>query len=83
MRINNQTFIWLWVTIISLLILSPATGYACRSFDELGITACVTLFSSAYVNLPECKTYHIRNHRQTRFSRGIQTISYFKIMKHW
>ncbi len=55
------------VLAIALLPLSLGTVQACQTFDEIGITTCVTLFSSAYVNLPD--------KRRTVFSA--QTESFF------
>lgn len=48
-------------------LLQCRTAQACETFADLGITTCVTLFSSAYVNLP--------NKRRTVFDA--QTMTFF------
>lgn len=38
--------------LVGLFFLLSGVTQACETFDAIGITTCVTLFSSAYVNLP-------------------------------
>jgi len=39
----------------SFSLLVPGAARACQTFDEVGITTCVTLFSSANVSLRDKK----------------------------
>ena len=55
--------------IVGLLLMASGTGQACETFAELGITACVTLFSSAYVNLPNSRRTIFGTTTETFFTR--------------
>ena len=55
--------------VVSLVLLSCRTSEACQTFDEVGITTCITLFSSAYINLPDQRRTVFSAQTETFFTR--------------
>ena len=55
--------------VVSLVLLSCRISEACQTFDEVGITTCITLFSSAYINLPDQRRTVFSAQTETFFTR--------------
>ena len=52
-RRKMMSVVLFWL--VGFFLMFSRAAQACQTFDEIGITTCITLFSSAYVNLPDSR----------------------------
>src|ERR1700733_2292231 len=66
-RRKMMSVVLFWL--VGFFLMFSRAAQACQTFDEVGITTCITLFSSAYINLPDQRRTVFSAQTETFFTR--------------